>query len=134
MKNILCGNYDYVFNNNFEIFDEEESSKDVDDNYSQEFQDPVKKIYKPVYHSKASQDSETQTQQAYLHKVDKKSDDSSWGALVLGGLYAAAIIFSDKRLKEDIKKIGESPSGINIYTFRYKGKKELYRGMFLHFL
>ena len=28
-------------------------------------------------------------------------------------------IFSDRRLKKDIKLIGESPSGLNIYTFKY---------------
>ena len=27
--------------------------------------------------------------------------------------------FSDRRLKEDIRLIGKSPSGINIYSFKY---------------
>ena len=104
------------------------AQKEVD-NSSQKFQDPVKQICKPIYHPKESQDSERQTEQPYLNKVNKKSEDGSWVSLLVGSLYFAAIIFSDKRLKEDIKKIGESPSGINIYTFRYKGKKELYRGV-----
>lgn len=42
-----------------------------------------------------------------------------WGGL--GGLLG---FFSDRRLKKDIKKIGES-HGLNVYTFKYKnGQKE----------
>ena len=32
-------------------------------------------------------------------------------------------IFSDRRLKKNIKIIGKSPSGINIYSFEYKNPK-----------
>ena len=31
--------------------------------------------------------------------------------------------FSDRRLKYDIKLVGKSPTGINIYNFKYKNKK-----------
>jgi hypothetical protein len=31
-------------------------------------------------------------------------------------------IFSDRRLKKNINKIGTSPSGLNIYTFEYIDK------------
>lgn len=34
----------------------------------------------------------------------------------------AAMAFSDRRLKTDIHKIGESDSGFPLYTFRYKGE------------
>ena len=37
-------------------------------------------------------------------------------------------IFSDKRLKENIKKTGISPSGIPIYEFSYIGNKNVYSG------
>lgn len=37
--------------------------------------------------------------------------------------------FSDIRLKTDITPIGTSPSGIPIYTFKYKGEKEVYQGV-----
>lgn len=43
---------------------------------------------------------------------------------LLGGLFglgSAAIIASDKRLKEDVKKIGKTDDGIPIVTYRYKG-------------
>ncbi len=36
---------------------------------------------------------------------------------------------SDIRLKTDITPIGTSPSGIPIYTFKYKGEKEVYQGV-----
>jgi hypothetical protein len=38
-------------------------------------------------------------------------------------------IFSDKRLKNNIKKVGKSPSGINIYEFGYNDVKGRYRGV-----
>lgn len=36
---------------------------------------------------------------------------------------------SDRRLKEDIKRVGELPSGIPIYTFRYKGEPQFHLGV-----
>ena len=38
-------------------------------------------------------------------------------------------IYSDRRLKESIELIGKSPSGLNIYSFKYKGKEGLYQGV-----
>jgi hypothetical protein len=38
-------------------------------------------------------------------------------------------IFSDKRLKKNLKKVGKSPSGINVYQFNYKGLEGTYRGV-----
>ena len=40
-----------------------------------------------------------------------------------GGAASAMMAASDRRLKKDIKLIGISPSGINIYSFRYKDIK-----------
>jgi len=37
--------------------------------------------------------------------------------------------FSDQRLKEDIKLIGKSPSGINVYSFKYKHTDGTYEGV-----
>ena len=37
--------------------------------------------------------------------------------------------FSDIRLKEDIELVGQSPSGINIYNFKYKGEDGFYQGV-----
>jgi len=37
--------------------------------------------------------------------------------------------FSDARLKEDIKLVGKSPLGINIYSFKYKHTDGTYEGV-----
>lgn len=47
-------------------------------------------------------------------------------ASTLGGI---ASIFSDERLKEDIKKVGETEAGLPIYTFRYKGEDKVQMGV-----
>lgn len=39
----------------------------------------------------------------------------------LGSLGSAAIMSSDRRLKENLKKIGEKSSGLPVYTFNYIG-------------
>ena len=36
---------------------------------------------------------------------------------------------SDRRLKENIKVIGQSPSGLNIYSFKYKNEEGVYQGV-----
>ena len=43
-----------------------------------------------------------------------------------GGLFPDAL--SDRRLKENIKQVGTSPKGYNIYEFNYKGDKTRFRG------
>jgi hypothetical protein len=45
---------------------------------------------------------------------------------------AATAFFSDIRLKEDIKLVSKSPSGINIYNFKYKGDGKTYQGVMAH--
>lgn len=65
---------------------------------------------------------------------DAREDDSSaWGnifgqALNAGATVGAAAI-SDRRLKENITKVGISPSGINIYDFNYIGNPKRFRGV-----
>ena len=53
----------------------------------------------------------------------------SIGGQVLG---AAATYFSDVRLKDNIQQIGTSPSGIHIYSFKYKGDNKTYQGVMAH--
>jgi len=51
------------------------------------------------------------------------------GALgTIGSIYA----MSDIALKNNINYIGKSPSGINIYTFTYKGDDKVYQGVMAH--
>jgi hypothetical protein len=40
--------------------------------------------------------------------------------------------YSDIRLKDNINLIGTSPSGINIYSFKYKGDNKTYQGVMAH--
>ena len=47
----------------------------------------------------------------------------------MGGGGGGGGMFSDSRLKTDIEAVGKSPSGINIYQFRYVGGGPLYRGV-----
>jgi hypothetical protein len=45
---------------------------------------------------------------------------------------ALTAINSDIRLKDDIKLVGKSPSGIKIYNFKYKGDDKKYQGVMAH--
>ncbi|MGL4999525.1 MAG: tail fiber domain-containing protein [Cetobacterium sp.] len=45
------------------------------------------------------------------------------------GSAAGAFLFSDKRLKEDIKEIGETNEGTAIYTYKYKGDDTTHMGV-----
>ena len=38
-------------------------------------------------------------------------------------------IFSDRRLKTDIKRVGETNSGLPVYTYRYKGEETYHIGV-----
>ena len=42
---------------------------------------------------------------------------------IIGGIAQGLASRSDRRLKKNINKIGESPSGLNIYSFEYKDSK-----------
>lgn len=44
----------------------------------------------------------------------------------------AGAFLSDIRMKENINLIGKSPSGINIYSFNYKGYPNRYQGVMAH--
>ena len=51
---------------------------------------------------------------------------------IAGAAGALAPFFSDIRLKKDIKLVGQSTSGINIYNFKYKGDDKVYQGVMAH--
>lgn len=52
-----------------------------------------------------------------------QSQNNMFNTLVDAGATVAAGVYSDKRLKKNINKIGKSPSGLNIYSFEYKDSK-----------
>jgi hypothetical protein len=47
---------------------------------------------------------------------------------VAEGAAAAGLVSSDIRLKEDVERVGTSPSGIPVYHFRYIDSPELFEG------
>tara|TARA_B100000780_G_scaffold208821_1_gene148925 strand:+ start:7802 stop:10261 length:2460 start_codon:yes stop_codon:yes gene_type:complete len=47
----------------------------------------------------------------------------------ISGFFSGGGFFSDVRLKEDIKLVGKSPSGINIYSFKYKQLDGTFEGV-----
>lgn len=47
-------------------------------------------------------------------------------ASTVGGI---ASIFSDRRLKTDVRKVGETADGLNVYRFRYHGTKRWHEGV-----
>lgn len=46
---------------------------------------------------------------------------SLMNSLLLGGILNKTGLFSDMRLKKDIKKVGELDNDLNVYRFRFKG-------------
>ena len=70
--------------------------------------------------------------QAALAKQQQKSD--TFGQIIgaVGSLAGTAMMASDRDLKKNIKKVGKSPSGINVYEFEYKDKSDgegVYQGV-----
>lgn len=65
----------------------------------------------------------------------QSSTSSGGGGGLLGalgfGLQAAPLMgsFSDRRLKEDIRRVGETDDGLAIYTYRYKGGDTYHMGV-----
>lgn len=47
------------------------------------------------------------------------------GSLLSGG----AAIFSDRRMKEDVREVGKTKEGLPIYTYRYKGDPQVHMGV-----
>ena len=64
---------------------------------------------------------------------DQANDNSgAWGdilgKIISAGGQVGAAAASDRRLKENIKGMGKSPSGINIYEFNYIGHPQRFKG------
>tara|TARA_R110002020_G_C16310291_1_gene773798 strand:+ start:3215 stop:4138 length:924 start_codon:yes stop_codon:yes gene_type:complete len=51
-----------------------------------------------------------------------QAEADKWGAISGGVSSIAGALGSDRKLKENIKSIGKSPSGLKIYSFEYKDK------------
>lgn len=60
------------------------------------------------------------TQQGYNNQMNAYNQKQSQMGDMFGTAANMAMMFSDRRLKTDIKKIGKSDKGQNIYSYRYK--------------
>lgn len=62
------------------------------------------------------------------YNADMQAYNAKMGAL--GGLFGAGLsLFSDERLKTDIKRVGETDDGQPIYTYRYKNGGPIQMGV-----
>ncbi|WP_162918571.1 tail fiber domain-containing protein [Taklimakanibacter deserti] len=61
------------------------------------------------------------------HQQEQAQNDARLGSLL--SLAGTAIAYSDKRLKEDIHKVGETSDDLGIYSYRYKGGGPLRLGL-----
>lgn len=68
--------------------------------------------------------------QAAAAKANAKSSKKSGiGGLVKGAITIGAAIFSDDRLKEDVRLLYRRPDGLGIYSFRYNGQPTTFKGV-----
>lgn len=62
------------------------------------------------------------------YQADVSRYNSQMGAL--GGLFGAGLsLFSDERLKTDVKRVGKTDEGLPVYTYRYKGDGTIHMGV-----
>lgn len=64
------------------------------------------------------------------YNAEMQAYNAKMGAL--GGLFGAGLSmfkFSDKRLKENIERVGETDDGLPIYTYNYKGQDQTEMGV-----
>lgn len=65
-----------------------------------------------------------------LGQYTNTQQKSSGGLLgTLAGVAQIGSMFSDRRLKTDIKRVGQTDSGLAIYTFRYGGEGPVHMGV-----
>lgn len=63
-----------------------------------------------------------------VQSARRQNNPGLFGMLGLG-LQAAPLLSSDRRLKEDIRKVGSTDDGLPVYTFRYKGLPTVHMGV-----
>lgn len=66
--------------------------------------------------------------QQYQAKL-QNSQAAMGGLFGLGSALIGAIPFSDRRLKTDIRRVGETKGGTPIFTYRYKGDRAFHMGV-----
>jgi len=69
------------------------------------------------------------TQAGNTSQSQSTGSASSWDMPGIGKFIGSVIAGSDRRLKTDIKKVGELANGLNVYTYKYLGGKTTYVGV-----
>lgn len=103
---------------------------------------PINEISALMSGSQVSMPQFTNTPQTGVGGVDytglvnsKYQADSAAHQAKMGGLFGLAAApfqmfsFSDERVKEDIRRVGETDEGTPIYTYRYKGDPQAHMGV-----
>lgn len=64
------------------------------------------------------------------YQSELQSSQAAMGGLFgLGSSLLGMLPFSDRRLKEDIKRVGQTDAGVPVYTYRYKNDDVVYMGV-----
>lgn len=63
------------------------------------------------------------------YNAQQNQSNSFWNGLGAIGGAVGGWAFSDERLKTDKSKIGETPAGADVYTYRYKGSPMMQMGV-----
>jgi hypothetical protein len=71
---------------------------------------------------------------AEWQQQQQNQNDLLGGLFSIGAAFAGnpALKFSDRRLKDDVRKVGKTDDGLNIYSYCYKGDKRLQLGLLAH--
>jgi hypothetical protein len=65
-----------------------------------------------------------------LGNYQQSTQKSSGSAIdTIGKIASIAALFSDVRLKEDIRRVGVTEGGLPVYTYRYKGEPQTHMGV-----
>lgn len=68
-------------------------------------------------------------QNAAAAKNAQSAQNTQTAASLIGSIASMAAAFSDKRVKEDVKKVGKTDEGLPIYTYKYKGSPKTQMGV-----
>lgn len=63
------------------------------------------------------------------YNAQKDQNNGFWNGLGSIGSTVGGWVFSDERLKTDKEKIGETPAGVGVYNYRYKGSPMMQMGV-----
>lgn len=66
---------------------------------------------------------------AYNAQLQSQQSQSSGLMSMVGALGMGAMMMSDRRVKDDIKRVGTLDNGLPVYTFRYKGDDRVQMGV-----